>query len=40
MSAITLEFKPEDTEPVDTEPLKAVTTSLKRAYTMSDLKKE
>ena len=40
MSEITLEFKPEDTEPVDTEPLKAVTTSLKRAYTMSDLKKE
>ena len=40
MSEITLEFKPEDTEAVDTEPLKAVTTSLKRTYTMSDLKKE
>ena len=44
MSEITLEFKPEDKEPVDTEPIKAVadavTTSLKRAYTMSDLKKE
>jgi hypothetical protein len=40
MSEITLEFKPEDTEAVDTEPLKAVTTSLKRAYTMSDSKRD
>jgi hypothetical protein len=46
MSEIKLEFKPEskpEMEPV-TEPLKAVTeavtTTLKRAYTMSDLKKE
>jgi hypothetical protein len=42
MSETTPEFKPE-MEPVE-EPLKAVaeavTTSLKRAYTMSDLKKE
>ena len=40
MSEITLEFKPEDTEAVDMEPLKAVTTSLKRAYTMSDSKRD
>jgi hypothetical protein len=40
MSEIALEFKPEDTEAVDTEPLKAVTTSLKRAYTMSDSKRD
>jgi hypothetical protein len=46
MSEIKLEFTPEskpEMEPV-AEPLKAVTeavtTSLKRAYTMSDLKKE
>ena len=35
MSEIALEFKPEDTEP-----LQAVTTSLKRAYTMSDSKRD
>ena len=40
MSEITLEFKPEDTEAVDMEPLKAVTTSLKRAYTVSDSKRD
>ena len=40
MSEITLEFKPEDTEAVDMEPLKAVTTSLKRAYTMSYSKRD
>ena len=44
MSEITLEFKPEDTEPVNPEPLQAVadavTTSLKRAYTMSDSKRD
>jgi hypothetical protein len=43
MSEINLEFKSEN-EPVDVEPTKAVaeavTTTLKRAYTMSDLKKE
>jgi hypothetical protein len=38
MSEITLEFEPE-TEPIK-EVAEAVTTSLKRAYTMSDLKKE
>ena len=43
MSEINLEFKPE-TESEDTEPIKAVAeavaTTLKRSYTMSDLKKE
>jgi hypothetical protein len=39
MSEINLEFKPVDTEPIK-EVAETVTTSLKRAYTMSDLKKE
>ena len=39
MSEIALEFKPVDTEPIK-EVAEAVTTTLKRAYTMSDLKKE
>jgi hypothetical protein len=39
MSEINLEFKPVDTEPIK-EVAEAVTTSLKRTYTMSDLKKE
>jgi hypothetical protein len=39
MSEITLEFKPVDTEPTKAV-AEAVTTSLKRSYTMSDLKKE
>ena len=39
MSEINLEFKPVDTEPIK-EVAEAVTTTLKRAYTMSDLKKE
>jgi hypothetical protein len=39
MSEIALEFKPVDTEPTKAV-AEAVTTTLKRAYTMSDLKKE
>jgi hypothetical protein len=39
MSEIALEFKPVDTEPTNAV-AEAVTTTLKRAYTMSDLKKE
>ena len=39
MSEIALEFKPVDTEPTKAV-TEAVTTTLKRAYTMSDLKKE
>jgi hypothetical protein len=39
MSEIALEFKPVDAEPTKAV-AEAVTTSLKRAYTMSDLKKE
>ena len=39
MSEIALEFKPVDTEPIK-EVAEVVTTTLKRAYTMSDLKKE
>jgi len=39
MSEIALEFKPVDAEPTKAV-AEAVTTTLKRAYTMSDLKKE
>ena len=39
MSEINLEFKSVDTEPIK-EVAEVVTTTLKRAYTMSDLKKE